>query len=251
MKQYLLYIKSLHFLMLVFLGLLGGCNKEGAGCFDKAGELKTVTIDVSAFTRIDVSSNVDVKILTSGSDAVEVTTGENLISGISLQVEDSVLKIENLNSCFWARGYEKPLISIRNSELEGIIQHGYGRIYTTDTLYINDLVLQVEDASGAIDLIVDANSINIVSNNIGPISLVGIVNSIRAVHSWSDGILYAKDLLAQNCKINHNGSNRMELNVLNSVRGSVNSIGNVYLYGQEPATLEIELTDEGRVYEKY
>ena len=156
----------------VFFFLIG-CNKEGAGCFDKAGEIKTVAVDLPAFKSIDVASNVDVELLTTGVDRVEVTTGVNLIPGIRLIVEDSVLKIENLNSCFWARGYVNPLVSIRNANLEKVVQHGYGEIYTVDTLKIDNLFIQVEDASGAVDLILDADFVRVVSNNIGSITLHG------------------------------------------------------------------------------
>ncbi len=78
-------------------------------------------------------------------------------------------------------------------------------------------------------------------------------NAIRldVTHSWSDGILYGKDLNVQDCRINHNGSNKMELNVSNSLKGSINSIGSVYLFGQNPALIEVEITDDGQLIEKY
>ncbi len=247
-------LSRIQFLILGTLGIFfffTSCNNQGAGCFDKAGDTKTVTVDVPTFTTIDVASNIDVQILTSGHDRIEVTTGENLISGISLKVEEDVLFIDNLNSCFWSKGYVKPLVTIRNADLASVVQHGYGRIYTTDTLVIAYLTIQVEDASGAVDLVLDAVSIRIVSNNIGPITLKGKSSNLKAGQFWSDGILNAKDLSVHNCTISHNGSNRMDLNVKNSLKGSINSIGNVYLFGQNPALIEVDLTDEGKVIKKY
>jgi len=234
-------------LMLVFTS----CNNEGAGCFEKSGKTKTVNVDLPAFNAIDVTTNVDVQLLTSGTDRIEITTGSNLISGISLIVEDSVLKIENLNGCFWTRGYVAPIVSIRNANLERIIQHGYGRIYSLDTLKTEEFSIQVEDASGAVDLIIDANFVRVVSNNIGPITLNGSANRLDAGHYWSDGILYAKDLKVQDCRVNHNGSNRMELNVTNSLNGTINSLGSVYLFGQKPISVDITITGDGSVIEKY
>jgi len=231
--------------------ILQGCNKEGAGCFDKAGEIKTATIEVTAFTSIDVNSNIDVQLLTSGGDRIEVTTGKNLIAGISLRVEEGVLLINNVNSCFWSNGYTRPLVTIRNPNLTKLIQHGYGNIFTTDTLVVDNLTVQVEDASGGFDLTLRTNSVKVVSNSLGPITLRGTTQSLNAGHHLSDGILYAKELLVQDCKIIHNGSNRMELNVINTLSGAINSIGNVYLYGQKPALIDVELTNEGLIFEKY
>jgi len=237
-------------LVSVVLIIFTACNK-GAGCFDRAGDIKTVLIDVPEFTSIDVTSNVDVELLSSGSNLVKVTTGENLISGISLNVEEGVLKIDNLNSCFWSKGYTRPLVIIRNVALEKIIQHGFGRVYNTDTLTIANLSLQVEDASGEVDLTLDAGFVRVVSNNIGPITLKGKTGILNAGHYWSDGILYAKDLKVQDCNITHFGSNRMELNIVNKLEGKMGSLGNVYLYGQAPTIETVNNTGDGRIIAKY
>lgn len=236
---------------LITLLLLNGCNDEGAGCFDKTGEEKTVDIDVPAFTTIDVASNVDVLLLSNGADEVQLTAGENLLSGISLKVEEGVLKIDNHNNCFWSTGYKHPLVTIRNAGLEKIEQHGYGTVKSTDTLQLTNLFLHLEDASGAIDLLVNANEVRVVSNNIGPITLAGVAQKLHAGHYWSDGILYAKNLKVVNCSIDHNGSNRMELNVSGRLEGQMTNYGDVYLYGQRPVEEVVEVMGEGRVVEEF
>ena len=238
-------------MFLASIVLLISCNKEGAGCFDKAGELKTAVIEVSDYTIIDVNSNIDVRLVNDGSDRVEITTGENLISGISFRVETGVLTIDNLNTCFWSIGYTHPLITIRESNLEKIIQHGYGKVYSTDTLIIGKLALQIEGASGAFDLILDASEIDVVSNSLGPVTLKGTTERLSVGHYYSDGILYAKDLQAKFCQIQHFGSNRMEINVEEELSGGIESIGGVYLFGQKPTTVDVEITGEGRIFERY
>ncbi len=245
-----LAIKSWFYSFIILLALVG-CNKNGAGCFDKAGSTQTVTVDIANFSTIDVSTNVNVQLLNTGDNRVEITAGENLIANISIKVVDEVLKIENLNTCFWSKGYVSPLVSIRNSNLTKVVQHGYGKIYNTDTLKINNLYLQVEDASGAIDLMLDANSVRVVSNNIGSITLKGKVENLVAGHFWSDGIFYAKELMVENCTINQNGSNRMEVHVKNSLNGAITNIGNVYLFGQKPAIINIDITGDGQIIEMY
>mgnify|MGYP002713076899 CR=1 FL=1 len=237
--------------VVIVLLLLIGCNKEGAGCFTKAGEEKTISVDVPPYTTIDVASNVDVLLLASGPDGVEVTTGQNLLNGISLEVEEGVLKIDNLNTCFWSNGYKHPLVIIRNAGLEKVIQHGYGKIYSKDFLTADNLSLLLEDASGAIDLKVNANFIRVVSNNIGPITLTGTTQELHVGYYWCDGILYSKDLVANYCYVDHNGSNRLELNVTDKLEGQINSLGDVYLFGQQPAEEQVEVTSGGRVVEKF
>ena len=236
---------------LIVLVLFAACNREGAGCFDKAGPKKTISVELPAFTAIDVTSNVDVLLLADGNNRAEITTGENLLSGISLEVEEGVLKIDNHNRCFWSIGYEHPLVTIRNPDISRIIQHGYGMVFNEDTLDFDGLYLQVEDASGAIDLKIKANSVQVVSNNVGPITLIGTTNKLSAGHYWSDGILNAKDLKTTDCYINHNGSNRMELNVSGKLDGKMTNLGNVYLYGQRPTEENVIITGAGKVVEMF
>jgi len=244
MKYYKMYL----FFALVYLV---SCNKEGAGCFDTSGSIKTIAVDVAAFTAIDVNSNIDVQLLADGIDKVEIIAGENLISGISLSVEEDVLRIDNFNTCFWSIGYTRPLVKIRNANLLEILQHGYGNIFSTDTLNIDNLRLQVEDASGGIDLLINANTIRLVSNALGPITLKGQCANLFASHAWGDGILYAKDLIVGDCRISQSGSNRMELNVLNELEGSINNFGDVYLFGQKPGEISVDLTSQGKIIEQY
>ena len=239
------------YLLLGSILVLSGCNQDGAGCFDKAGKNHTVSVDVPAFITIDVSSNIDIQLLGQGADLVELTTGENLIAGISFEVQDGILKIDNHNKCFWSNGYTHPLVKIRNADLEKIIQHGYGKVFSTDTLTTNKLTLQVEDASGGIDLRLQAGTIQVVSNNMGSITLTGTADRLNAGHYWSDGILYARDLQVTDCYINHHGSNRMEINVLNNLSGKISSLGNVYLFNQRPATESVEISGEGEIIEAF
>lgn len=228
-----------------------GCNNSGAGCFDKAGESKTVTIDVAAFTTIDVSSNIDVELLATGADRVELTTGENLISGINFKVEEGVLKIENLNTCFWSIGYTHPLVKIRSIDLEKVVQHGYGNVFSKDTLVVNRLSLQIEDASGSFNLLLEANAIDVVSNSLGSITLKGKTGRLAVGHYYSDGILYANELKTGSCFVQHHGSNRMELNVEDELVGRMTSLGNVYLFGQNPTKVDVEITGQGEIVKMF
>lgn len=228
-----------------------GCNNSGVGCFDKAGESKSVTIDVAEFTSIDVSSNIDVQLLATGSDRVELTTGKNLISGINFKVVEGVLKIENLNTCFWSIGYTHPLVKIRSIDLEKVVQHGYGNVFSKDTLVINSLSLQIEDASGSFNLLLEANAIDVVSNSLGSITLKGKSGRLGVGHYYSDGILYAKELKVGLCFIQHYGSNRMELNVENELTGLMENLGKVYLFGQNPTKIEVEITGQGEIVKMF
>ena len=156
-----------------------------------------------------------------------------------------------LNTCFWSIGYTHPLVKIRNTSLEKVIQHGYGNVYSTDTLTVNRLSLQIEDASGGFDLVLNALAVDIVSNSLGPITLKGKTGRLSVGHYYSDGILYAKDLKVEFCYIQHYGSNRMELNVGDELSGVMQSLGNVLLYGQSPNTIDVDITGEGKIIEKY
>ena len=135
--------------------VLTGCSPDGVGCFKSSGELETISVDIPEFSSIDVSGNIEVRVSNKPFKEVMLTVGSNLISGIRTEVIDGVLYLDNLNTCNWTRKYINPVIDISNPELTKIVQHGFGKIRSTETLTHDQLVL--ENNNGAGDFIFDVN----------------------------------------------------------------------------------------------
>ena len=88
--------------------IYSGCGKSG-NCLTSTGKIIQEVRSVGAFDSIDVRDNVNVILIMDSVNKVVVESGKNIISGITTDVADHQLTIQNLNKCNWLRSYDKPL----------------------------------------------------------------------------------------------------------------------------------------------
>ncbi|MEI7500642.1 MAG: DUF2807 domain-containing protein, partial [Bacteroidota bacterium] len=123
------------FAMLILLILSPGCSKEG-GCITSTGPvIFEDRSDLGDFDSISLNDNVNL-ILTQGTkNIVQVEAGQNIIGGITTEVINRTLIINNKNICNWLRRYDSPLnvyVTIKN--LAKITYNSSGDIRSTNQL---------------------------------------------------------------------------------------------------------------------
>ena len=227
--------------------LLAGCNPDGIGCFKSTGQIETVSVDVADFSTIDVSSNIEVHLVSGTTRYVELTAGSNIIPGIRMEVVDGVLYLENLNTCNWTRKYINPVVEISNPALTKIVQHGFGKIISNGILTYDELVLENDGGSGDFILELDINSLRISSNEVANFYLTGTAQQLFIGFYYADEIFFAEDLQVNNCVITHYGSNSIHLNVLESLKGEIYGFGDVILHQQMPQTVDVIESGSGKL----
>lgn len=223
------------------------CNQDGIGCFKSGGKVITQSVSVPYFNKVEINDNVSLEITKDAMQSVDITTGSNLLEGIQAQVIDSVLVLHNNNTCNWMREYRNPVVTISNPDLLEITQHGYGSITSYDTLDYSTLRIISIEGSGDINLIVDLENLGISSNNIANYYVSGTARNLNLGFYFNDAIFFGKQLMVEECKITHRGSNTMHLNVSNSIKGVIDSFGDVVLYEQMPLIVEVDETSRGRI----
>ena len=238
-------MRKLHYILIMLL--IYGCNPDGVGCFKPSGVPETMNVTLADYKTIDISSDIDLHLRNGMDKEVMLTAGANLIPGIRMEVVDGVLYLENLNTCSWTRSYVNPVIEISNPDLVSIIQHGFGKTISLDTLTYDDLKLESKEGSGEFNLNVKIRKLSIVSNEVANYYIAGSVDKLSVVFAYSDGILFGENLVAQDCYVRHLGSNTMHLNVVNSISASLSSFGNVILHKQMPVSVDVRETGSGKV----
>jgi hypothetical protein len=231
--------------------LLQGCNPDGIGCFKPAGDQTTTTIGIDAFTEIEISSNIDVILVEDNSSILSVTAGENELAGVRTEVVDGILYLDNLNSCNWTRRYKNPVVQVPFTVLNRVTLRGSGVITNLDTLAMDQLVLSSIQGSGEFNLVVDIENLGISTNEITNFTLSGSATNLSVGAYFGDGIIFGSNLKSQNCQITHRGSNTMHLNVSGALAGTIDSFGDVLLYDQAPATIDVELNSRGQIINKF
>jgi len=238
--------QSIHLFCCLLAGILFfGCENVG-DCAKREGEWVKTELAVDPFTKVTINQNIDLQIIPSAEQKLELEFGETLLDEFSAEVKDGVLSLENLNSCNWSRSYRKPKVFLYTPSLEAISQLGFGNITCTDTLFVNSLNLEVKGGSGDVSLIISANTFSIVSNGSANITLSGKAEVFKPSFYWNNGRLYAYDLLSNQVELRHRGYNDLFIRANQKISGFIENEGNVYYKGS-PAIISVEETWNGKL----
>lgn len=195
------------------------------------GKVITETRELPTFNELKLYDNIDVTLISSDISKIEITTGENLLPNIMIDVVDGALFLKNENTCNWIRSYDCPLEAkiYFSGDITSIYYESVGFLKTND--YIMDdstsrFDLQIEDGSGEINLKINCNSLYITSNfgtndmifegkadytyisqrGLGPIKAENFQTKIADVYSYSSNNIYINGYEKLNAYIYNIGS---------------------------------------------
>lgn len=243
MKTNLLYTLAL----LVVL-LQNACSP--AECFKRTGEIVKEERVVSDFNALLINDNVEITLRNDSSNIVIVEAGKNLISSIKTEVEGSILKITNENTCNWARSYNAPVkVSVGARFIQSIEQFGFNAIKTAELLEVNDLKIACKN-SGDITLNLKANNVNLFTSSTSYINLVGEASSLY-LNTNGMGEIYADKFTVSDITILHENINDIHVFPIKSLNVTFfpQNKGNV-LYYNEPESITVEGSGIGKVIKK-
>jgi len=133
------------FLLLVNSLFILSCNSENApDCFQNAGHIVRVQIDVPQFTTITVFENLNLVLKQGTEQIVEIETGEFLLNEVTAEVEDNRLILRNANSCNFVRDYGLTTIYVTSPNISEIRSSTGGLISSDGTLNYTNLSLVSE-----------------------------------------------------------------------------------------------------------
>ncbi len=239
-------MKLNHGFVLILLAILSNsCNKpEASGCFIPAGTIITETRELPSFNSIKMLDNVDVEYVDGDEVFVEVTAGENLISGIDLQVQntqiliDSVpfnirqLVIQNLNTCNWTRSFELPFkVRICLPGLKNIEYRSIGDFVCSTPIISDTFSINIYEGSGTVNLDLKSK-LTFLNFHYGTADLVvkGF-SEINYIYQASYGPVRATDFATNFTYLENRGSNDCYVNARIFLGATISSIGNVYYSG--------------------
>jgi hypothetical protein len=239
-------LKIIIYLLPAGLIWLAGCTKSG-DCFTNTGTIITEERRVGDFDSISVQNYVNLILIQDSVNKVVVEAGQNVISGITTQVINNQLFIDNTLKCNWLRSYSKPInVYISVKHLEKIYYLGTGNITSTNTLRSEYLNLDIWGGCGSFDLNLDVNQgLFLLHLGTVDITLHGNCN-VCSIYQGDYGIFKCKDLTTEYHYITNKGSNDCFVNVSHYFQATINSIGNIYYTGN-PDTLIYSAKGEGKL----
>ncbi|WP_190811247.1 head GIN domain-containing protein [Flagellimonas sp. S3867] len=235
--------------------LLIACNGENTpDCFQNAGDLVRITVEVPSFTTITVFENINLVIRQGTEQQVEIETGEFLQNDVTASVEDNRLILRNENGCNFIRDYGLTTIYVTSPNITQI-RSSTGLLVSSDGIlnYPNLSLIsesfnnpESETTDGSFDLNVNAQNIGIVVNGIAFFKLQGTTDNINITLAAGDSRIEAERLITQNVSLNHRGSNDILVNPQLRISGIIRGTGDVISVNRPP-TVEVEELFNGRL----
>ena len=245
-------MKKIIYIFIVFL--FANCNdKKADNCFQSAGDITQVEIELPAFDKVVVHERIELIITEGPNQKVIIESGENLQPDITAEVINNELILTNYNTCNFFREYDLTkvyvtspnLTRIRNASEYNVSSNG---VLTYPTLYL----MSVGDKSkflsvGDWHLNIQNENVKIWGNGIAVFYLDGTTNNLDLSFSDGDTRFEGKNFKAQHIKVRQVSSNDMLIYPVQSLIGSIHSTGDVISFNK-PSLIEVEeLSDYGKL----
>ncbi|MFD2516450.1 head GIN domain-containing protein [Salinimicrobium flavum] len=248
-----LFIQTCGFLFTLLL--FTGCDTEDApGCFKVAGEIVQQEVELDAFNEIIVYDRINLFIEQGHEQKVMVETGQNLMDGISADVENGRLSLKNKNQCNLFRDYNITNVYVTIPDLTWLQNAGNTVIESVGELHFENIWLRSLNqeevkgvyTNGDFRLHLISKSVRVTGDDFSNFFLSGTTDHLNLYIAAGDGRVEAHDLVAGTVEIQHRGTNKLFVNPLQVLKGEIRSTGDVISVNRPPV-VKIETFYTGRL----
>ena len=234
---------------------LVSCNNENApDCFQDAGELIRMEVDLPSFSKITVFEKISLILKQGDTQKVEIETGEFLEKEVTATVDGGRLILRNENGCNFFRDYGLTKVYITSPNITEIRSSTGMSIKSDGALGYASLLLlsesfvdpEAETTDGEFDLELATGKVSIVVNGIAYFNLKGTTDNLNINIAAGDSRIDAENLTADSVSINHRGTNDIQVNPQQSLSGVIRGTGDVISHSQPPV-VDIEELYTGKL----
>ncbi|MEJ7683448.1 MAG: head GIN domain-containing protein [Segetibacter sp.] len=210
------------------------------------GNVKKETRDVSGFTGVALSGNMNVQLTYGNSNSITVEGDENLLPYIETKVEDGVLLVRSKNKT-GIKTKNKLIVYVSLTKVTELKVSGSGNI-TGNGDFSNDGETNIS-VSGSGDVNVGINSFNetkIAVSGSGNVTLKGkSTNNIEAAISGS-GNIDCSDVACNDVFAHVSGSGNIKVYANKSIDAKVSGSGNIYYKGSA-TNINLKSSGSGKI----
>jgi len=219
--------------------LFAGCNMDIGERGD--GNIITESQDVGDFNAILLRGGFEIILVESNNPGVTISTDQNLMDLIKVEVNDGVLEISSLGNI---RPTDGSSIRISYPELNRIDVAGAAEVHAENVITGRDFSLHMSGA-GEVDLELDLQYLEIDVSGAGSIELSGSVDRQRVSMSGAGGY-DGKELRSHECTISISGVGGAAVYADEKITANVSGIGGVEYFGN-PSDVQTDVSGLGSI----
>jgi hypothetical protein len=232
----------------ILLLLFQSCKHDDGVCISSTG--KTITQDRSGlpYHYVEVYDNINL-IMTQDStyNGIKVEAGENLIDGITTEIDSGRLVLRNTNSCNWLRSFSVPVnVYLTFAKLDTLIFSAAGNITCTNEWTNDSLFFNILEGAGKVNLKLNVfKSFLYVRYGTVSLNITGY-SQVTYISSHGFGPIHAENLLSKFTYSFTSSPNDVYLNASVQLAVKITNIGNIY-YSGDPADISAEILGGGKL----
>ena len=233
--------------------LLISCNKENvSNCLQTAGKIVQQEITVDTFDKILVNKRVELIITDGPVQKVVIETGKNLLPDVEVKVVNKQLILTNNNTCNFFRDYGLTKIHVTSPNINTIRNASEQRVISNGTLTYPSLYLRSSGekkeflATGDWHLTIENEKVIIWANGVANFYINGSSNNLDIGFTDGDTRFEGKNFIVQNIDVKNVSSNDIIIFPVESLTGSIHSVGDVISYNR-PTIVDVEILSEGEL----
>lgn len=234
-------------LSILFAILLVACQPEQwDDCVTSAGPTRQDTRVMDRFSRIELEDRVDLVLEHTGSGALVVEGGANVLGQLRTEVVDGTLRIRDDNRCNWVRDIRKRItVRVPMQGVERIELRGTGRVSATDTVRGTVFRIEQHNAQGSVDLPLAVDTCFVgLHTGAGDVRLRGRCQ-VAYLYSGLMGPIDAGDLTARVVNVNNSGVADITCRAVQALNVRCSDVGDVLYHGDPEVSATV--TGRGRV----
>lgn len=143
-------------LLVLVLGIFSCKKADERSCFKKAGAEKVVSITFEEdIDSLFLNDDLFYTLIPGNKTKIELVGGENLLTFIEVSAKNGKLTVLNNNKCGFLRSYKHEIhAKIYIDSVTYIEYRGSSELKSKDTLFSNELRLEIKDGAGDVNLTV-------------------------------------------------------------------------------------------------
>lgn len=239
--------------LIIIITIFLGCDSSDSGlCFENLEATAQKNIEVPVFTEVQTGRNIVLVVKSDTVQKVKIQAPEAVVDDVEIEVRDGRLFLEDNRRCDFFRESDATIITISTPNLTVIRNASQYEVRSDGVLNFESLVLISDDnenaefSSGDFRLELALESLQVVSNNISSFFLSGTAEHANFGIFSGAGRLEAEDFLVNDIFIFHRGSNEMIIHPINSLKGTIFSVGDV-VSKNTPEIIDVEELFSGRL----
>ena len=228
--------------------LLTQCGKDEGICFSPTGKTIIENRTASPFHYVEIHDNINL-ILTQdpSGTGIAVEAGENVMEGITTEIENGRLVLRNVNTCNWLRSFDVPVnVYLTFTRLDTLITRAAGNISCTNYWSNESVSFEMIEGAGKINLKLDVFKSHIfIRYGTASVNISGS-SQVTFLISHGYGPLHAENLNSKFSYVSSFSPNDVFVNSTVELSAEIGNIGNIY-YSGDPPVIYTNIIGGGKV----